>query len=641
MHHLETLNEEQRKAATTTEGPLLIIAGAGAGKTKTIVHRILEIISRGARPEEILAVTFTNKAAKEMRERVALLLPHGSRLPTLTTFHSLGAQILREHAGAIGFTKQFIIRDQDEALSLIKEILKELGYDPKEQDPRSIRERISRAKNNFLSIEDYGANARTPGEKITARVWEMYQRSLKKQNCVDFDDLLLLPLRLFSEHPAILETYQNRYKYIHIDEYQDTNEVQYRLAQLLSAKYKNLCVVGDADQTIYTWRGAKIENILKFEEDYPDAVVVLLEENYRSTGTILAAANAVIKKNTIRKDKKLFTKAGAGDAITTFEGYDEKHEAMFVAERAQEALASGISGKEIAVLYRTNFQSRAIEEAMIGRDVPYTVLGVKFFERKEVKDLLSYIRVAFNRDSSEDIKRSINTPARGIGKTTLTKLLGNLDGIPPKTQQKINEYYQILDDIRAHAMTQPPSATIKFAIKRSGMEAVLKEGGADDLERLLNLEELVTLAIRYDTQPPEDGITSFLSDAALQSEQDEDDRAKTDGVRLMTVHASKGLEFDTVFVVGVEDGLFPLQRDGQRLSKEDGEEERRLMYVAITRAKKKLYLTHAMFRTIYGSKNIATPSEFLYDIPEEYVTREGGGGGQEKAVGEKVIYFDI
>jgi DNA helicase-2/ATP-dependent DNA helicase PcrA len=328
MHHLDTLNPEQKKAATTTEGPLLIIAGAGAGKTKTIVHRILEIISRGAKPEEILAVTFTNKAAKEMRERVALLLPQGSNLPTLTTFHSLGAQILREHAGALGFTKQFIIRDQDESLSLIKELLKELGYDPKEQDPRSIRERISRAKNNFLSIEDYGANARTPGEKITARIWELYQRSLKKQNCVDFDDLLLLPLRLFSEHPAILESYQYRYKYIHIDEYQDTNEVQYRLAQLLSAKYKNLCVVGDADQTIYTWRGAKIENILKFEEDYPEAVVVLLEENYRSTGTILAAANAIIKKNTIRKDKKLFTKAGDGESITTFEGYDEKHEAM-------------------------------------------------------------------------------------------------------------------------------------------------------------------------------------------------------------------------------------------------------------------------------------------------------------------------
>ncbi len=641
MSHLDTLNPAQKIAATTIEGPLLIIAGAGAGKTKTIVHRILEIISRGINPESILAVTFTNKAAREMRERVAALLPHGSRLPLLTTFHSFGATLLREHAGALGFTKHFIIRDQDESLSLVKETLKSLGYDPKEQDPRSIRDRISRAKNNFLKVEDYAASAHTPNEKLTARIWEIYQRELKKQNCVDFDDLLLLPIELFEKYPNILLEYQTRYQYIHIDEYQDTNEVQYRLAELLSAKHHNLCVVGDADQTIYTWRGAKIENILKFEEEYPDATVVLLEENYRSTANILAAANAIIKKNEIRKEKNLFTKAGGGEKITTFEGYDEKHEAMFVAERAGDALASHISGKEIAVLYRTNFQSRAIEEAMIGADIPYTVLGVRFYERKEVKDLLSYIRAAFNRESSEDIKRSINTPTRGIGKTTLVKVLGNLGVIPPKTMAKIHEYYNILDAIREYAVTHPASETVKFTIKKSGLEAALKEGGADDLERLLNLEELVTLALRYDTLPPEEGIVQFLSDSSLQSEQDEDDRAKEGGVRLMTVHAAKGLEFDTVFVVGIEDGLFPLTREGARLSREEAEEERRLMYVAVTRAKKKLYLTHAMFRTIYGSKNVQTPSEFLFDIPEEIVVRENGGAGQEKGAGDKVIYFDL
>ncbi|HRH31200.1 MAG TPA: 3'-5' exonuclease, partial [Candidatus Paceibacterota bacterium] len=628
--------------------------------TKTIVHRILNIVEHGTSPSNILAVTFTNKAAREMRERVRVALEERSStplsygdMPVLATFHSLGATILRSHAEALGFSKHLSIIDPDDGLSIIKNILKDLGYDPKDHDPRGIREKMSRAKNECRTIEEFTSSARTPMEKLAAQVWGFYQVDLKKQNSVDFDDLLLLPLVLFDKRPDILEHYQNTFKYIHIDEYQDTNEVQYRFANLLAAKHHNLCIVGDADQTIYTWRGAQIENILRFEVDYPKATVVLLEENYRSTQTILEAANQIIKKNENRKEKNLFTRLEKGEKITTFEGYDERHEGSFIAEKAMDAIVSGVPGKEIAVLYRTNFQSRILEEAMLARNVPYTVLGVRFFERKEVRDLLAYLRAALNPKSQEDVKRSINIPARGIGKVTLTKLFlggdsnGNLFGsgaaldIPPKTMAKINEYFGILSSIRAFAENNIPSEIIKFALTKSGIEKMLKEGSADDVERLMNLEELVTLAVKYDHLSTEEGIEQFLAEAALASDADESDRDKAEGVRLMTIHAAKGLEFDTVFISGLEDGLFPLRRDGQRLRNEEAEEERRLMYVAVTRAKKKLYMSHSMFRTIYGSKEVRSPSEYMYDIPEELLEKTNGGGGSEPAYREKTIYFDL
>ncbi len=643
---LEGLNERQKEAASTINGPLLIIAGAGAGKTKTIVHRILNIIEHGTAPSNILAVTFTNKAAREMRERVRAEIAGNTAMPVMATFHSLGATIMREHATVLGFTRHFSILDPDDGLSIIKSILKDLGYEPKDHDPRGIREKISRAKNECRTVEEYHQNARTPMEKLAAQVWGFYQIDLKKQNSMDFDDLLLFPIVLFEKRPDILQEYQMRFQYIHIDEYQDTNEVQYRFANLLAATHKNICIVGDADQTIYTWRGAQIENILRFEVDYPESKIVLLEENYRSTKNILDAANEIIRKNENRKEKNLFTRAGGGEKITTFEGYDERHEGMFVAEKAAEAIVSGVGGKDIAVLYRTNFQSRILEEAMLAANVPYTVLGVRFFERKEVRDLLAYLRAALNPKSAEDVKRSINIPARGIGKVTLTKLflagenLANAD-IPAKTMAKINEYYGILSSIRTFAETNIPSETVKFALTKSGIERMLKEGSADEVERLMNLEELVTLALKYDHLSPEEGIEQFLADAALASDQDESDRDKAEGVRLMTIHAAKGLEFDTVFIAGLEDGLFPLRRDGQRLAREDEEEERRLMYVAVTRAKKKLYLSHVMFRTIYGDKEVRSPSEYLYDIPEELLEKTNGGGGSEPNYREKTIYFDL
>jgi DNA helicase-2/ATP-dependent DNA helicase PcrA len=657
---LEGLNERQKDAAATIDGPLLIIAGAGAGKTKTIVHRILNIIEHGTDPSNILAVTFTNKAAREMRERVRTALFENNAagnsstgMPVMATFHSLGATILRTHAESLGFSKHLSIIDPDDGLSIIKNILKDLGYDPKDHDPRGIREKISRAKNECRSMQEYTESARTPMEKLAAQVWGFYQVDLKKQNSVDFDDLLLLPLVLFEKHPHILEEYQHRFKYIHIDEYQDTNEVQYRFANLLAAKHHNICIVGDADQTIYTWRGAQIENLLRFEVDYREAKIVLLEENYRSTKIILEAANEIIRKNENRRDKNLFTRIDGGEKITTFEGYDERHEASFIAEKAMDAIVSGVHGKEIAVLYRTNFQSRILEEAMLARNVPYTVLGVRFFERKEVRDLLAYLRAALNPKSHEDIKRSINIPARGIGKVTLTKLFlggdssGNLFGsgvaldIPPKTMVKINEYFGILNSIRQFAESNIPSEIIKFALTKSGIEQMLKEGSADDVERLMNLEELVTLAIKYDHLSVEEGIEQFLAEAALASDADESDRDKAEGVRLMTIHAAKGLEFDTVFIAGLEDGLFPLRRDGQRLGRNEEEEERRLMYVAVTRAKRKLYMSHSMFRTIYGSKEVRSPSEYLYDIPETLLDKTNGGGGSEPAYREKTIYFDL
>jgi DNA helicase-2/ATP-dependent DNA helicase PcrA len=640
------LNEQQKEAASHIGGPLLIIAGAGAGKTKTIVHRILNIIEQGTKPENVLAVTFTNKAAREMRERVRAELPAEVRMPIMATFHSLGAMIMREHGETLGFSKHFSILDPDDGLSIIKNILKDLGFEPKDHDPRGIREKISRAKNECRTIEEYNQSARTPMEKLAVQVWGFYQVELKKQNSVDFDDLLLFPLVIFEKRPDILEAYQDRYQYIHIDEYQDTNEVQYRLANLLAAKHQRLCIVGDADQTIYTWRGAQIENILRFEVDYPNAKVVLLEENYRSTKTILEAANEIIKKNENRKDKNLFTRLDQGELITTFEGYDERNEANFIAQKAAEAIVEGVPGKEIAVLYRTNFQSRILEEAMLSQKVPYTVLGVRFFERKEVRDLIAYLRAALNPKSQEDIKRSINVPARGIGKVTITKLfLSNGDmaaaELPPKTVAKINEYYGILTSIRVFAENNPVSETIKYALTKSGIEKALKEGSADEVERLMNLEELVTIALRYDHFSPEEGIEQFLAEVSLASDQDESDRDKAEGVRLMTIHAAKGLEFDTVFIAGLEDGLCPLRRDGQRLGREEDEEERRLMYVAVTRAKKKLYLSHAMFRTIYGSKEVRSPSEYLYDIPETLLEKTNGGGGSEPAYREKTIYFDL
>ncbi|MEK7539174.1 MAG: UvrD-helicase domain-containing protein [Patescibacteria group bacterium] len=672
--HLSGLNKKQREAATHLSGPLLIVAGAGAGKTKTITHRIVNLIKRGVAPERILAVTFTNKAAKEMRERIILEIEKNAKgqntIPFVSTFHSLGVYIIKENARLLGLTKYFTILDEGDATTLIKEILKELGIDPKQFDPKKIKNIISREKGKFINLADYaekenaGAN---PLSKIVAQVWNLYEKRKTKENSLDFDDLLFKATKLLKDNLEIRKIYQEKWEYIHIDEYQDTNEVQYLMSRLLAEDKKNICAVGDADQNIYSWRGANLKNILSFEKDYPKTKIILLEENYRSTKNILEAANIIIKKNKYRPDKNLFTKNKTGEKIGLYEALDENDEADFVATKILEILDRNEIGEkfsqvfgsprparpdhsktfsdsvsllsEIAILYRANFQSRALEEAMLRYNIPYQVLGVKFFERKEIKDTLAYLRAALNRDSFSDIKRIINFPARGIGKVTLVKIFGNdLENLPIKMKIKIDNFYKTLEEIKEKIHHLKTSEVIKFVVKKSGIEEELSFGTPEDMERLENIKELATLALKYDNLENGRGVEKLLEDASLASDQDslminqsastpdfdetKKGNQKTGTVKLMTVHASKGLEFKYIFITGLEDGLFPHQKYDEE-GEIDREEERRLFYVAVTRAKEKLFLSFANFRTIFGARQINAPAEFISDIRADLLEKEG------------------
>lgn len=638
--HLAGLNKEQKEAALHMDGPLLIVAGAGAGKTKTITHRIVNLIKNGIAPDKILAVTFTNKAAKEMRERIISEIQKNAKgqneVPFVSTFHSLGVYIIKENARLLGLTKYFTILDEGDATTLIKNILKELGIDPKQYDPKKIKNIISREKGKFVHLSDYAEGSSDTLGKIVAQVWNLYEKQKMKENSLDFDDLLLKATKLLKENAEIRKIYQEKWDYIHIDEYQDTNEVQYLMSKLLSENNKNICVVGDADQNIYSWRGANLKNILSFEKDYPNAKIILLEQNYRSTKNILEAANEIIKKNKYRPDKNLFTDNVVGEKIGLYEALDETDEAEFVATKILEIMDS--SGEEnifpgVAVLYRANFQSRALEEAMLRYNIPYQVLGVKFFERKEIKDTLAYLRAALNPDSLSDIKRIINFPARGIGKVTLVKIFANeIESLPIKVRVKVNNFYQILEEIKEKIKTAKASEVIKFVVKKSGIEQELLGGGEEDIERLENIKELATLALKYDELKDGAGIEKLLEDGALASDQDSlmiqtEKKEVINAVKLMTVHASKGLEFKYVFITGMEDGLFPHERQNERQTGEDREEERRLFYVALTRAQIKLFLSFANFRTIFGSRQINAPSEFISDIPADLLEKEGETSG--------------
>ncbi len=643
MNYLEGLNERQKEAVLHKDGPMLIIAGAGAGKTKTITHRIAYLINQGVPPEAILAVTFTNKAAKEMRERVESLIDFSasSGRPTISTFHSLCVKILKENARVLGFSRFFTILDDGDSMSLIKESMKDLGIDPKATAPRAVRSVISKQKNNFISPDEFSQTIRSHVGQTTLAIWRKYEAKKDAEGALDFDDLLLKTVILLESNQNILEMYQERFRYIHIDEYQDTNKVQYLLTKMLAEKYKNICVVGDGDQNIYSWRGADIVNILNFEEDYPGAKVVLLEENYRSTQNILGVANAIIKKNTQRKEKNLFTKNGEGELVSIFEAYNDRLEAEFVADKIVETIDGGTRPENIAVLYRANFQSRILEESMLRYGIPYQVLGVKFFDRKEVRDALSYLRLALNRDSMSDLRRAISYPKRGIGATTVDKIVaGESATLPAKTITKVNAFYEILDSIKDHAENHIPSETIKFLIKASGIEAELQGSKIEeDLERLENIKELVTFASKYDDFVGIEGIERLVEEASLVSDQDtlnEEGRNKQKkGVKLMTVHASKGLEFEYVFIVGLENDLFPHTRADD--SDLDVEEERRLFYVAVTRAKAKLYLSYATLRMLYGETKLQSPSQFLHDVPPEFIFREERGSS---GLGENVFYLD-
>jgi DNA helicase-2/ATP-dependent DNA helicase PcrA len=643
MDHLRYLNEKQREAVLHKDGPILIIAGAGTGKTSTITHRILHLIKEGASPSEILAITFTNKAAKEMQERVnALLEQHGfaagirfgDAKPFIGTFHSLGVHILRAHAPIFGLTKHFTILDKEGTSSLIKTSAKEQGLDPKQFPADRIANVISRQKGNLVTMEEYRSsvgNAYFP--TVVAAVWERYEKSLKREKALDFDDLVLKTVILLRDHHEICARYRARWKYVHIDEYQDTNGVQYELARLLAGDAMNICAVGDGDQNIYSWRGANIQNILNFEKDYPRSRTILLEENYRSTQIILAAANEVIKKNTIRADKNLFTKNIEGEKISVIANYDESAEARAIGEKIRGLIGSGMNPENITVLYRANFQSRALEEAFLVMDIPYQVLGVRFFERKEVRDVLTFIRAGLNPDSLSDIKRIIDVPPRGIGKSTLAKMFSNDEtSLAPAAQKRVADFKKLLADIAKTALHEKTSVLIKFVAEQTGIEASLKSGKDEDNDRLENIHELVTLAAKYDFLPPEEAIEKLLGDAALASDQDSLIKNEH-AIKLMTVHAAKGLEFPYVFITGLEQDLFPHRRmSSDRVSKEDQEEERRLFYVAITRAKKKLFLSYASVRTIFGQRQVNMPSEFLADINETYLEHEETSGNDREPV---------
>ena len=672
MLHLEGLNERQQTAVRQKDGPLLIVAGAGAGKTRVITHRILHLIKEGIAPESILAITFTNKAAKEMKDRVEKLLASRLQLsealsvrtrgrdleakhfPWLGTFHALGVHIIRENSDRLSLPKRFAIFDRSDSLAAIREAVKESELDPKQFEPGKILAAISREKGKMMTLQEFTVHSE--GEyfpSIIASVWQKYEATLKKERALDFDDLLLKTALLLQSEEEIRKHYGRRWQYIHIDEYQDTNHVQYMITKLLAKEHTNIAVVGDIDQNIYSWRGASIKNILNFEKDYPTAKVVLLEENYRSTQTILTVANRIISKNKMRREKTLFTKNHEGEKVGLFTAYDEAGEASFIAGRAKQLIAGGVSPAGIAVLFRANFQSRVLEEAFLREDVPYQVLGVRFFERKEVKDVLAYVRAAQTAFASQnlneqalnlsggfsDVRRIINVPPRGIGKVTLLKILaGKESELPPAMQGKFTAFKKLLLELRVKLHNVPLSEAIKWIVSESGLETELKKGGSEDEERLENIKELVTFATRYDTLLPnnsrEEALDAFLADVALQSDQDElkDDMPS---VKLMTVHASKGLEFDYVFIGGLEEGLFPHERLSETQSEGDAEEERRLFYVALTRAKKKVFLSYAGVRTIFGSRQVTVPSEFIFDIDEEFLEAENyvEGGG-------KIIYLD-
>ncbi|MDZ4205689.1 MAG: UvrD-helicase domain-containing protein [Patescibacteria group bacterium] len=617
------LNSRQQKAVLTTEGPVLVLAGAGAGKTKTIAERIRHLIYTGVTPSTILAVTFTNKAAKEMRERIEQGLSVSER-PFVSTFHSLGVHILREQSAQVGIKRHFTIFDRDDSKKAVREALLTLGFDPKTHDPGRIMGIISREKGKGIDMADYsGGENYGHLSKVVAQVWPEYEKMLIRNNALDFDDLLVKTMNLLSNNSEVREFYQNIWHYIHIDEYQDTNRVQYKVSKMLVGKNKNICVVGDIDQNIYSWRGADIKNILDFEKDYPNAQVITLEENYRSTKTILEAANAVIEKNKIRLKKNLFTTNPKGEKIGLFGGCDEVGEAEFITNKAAELIKKGVLPGEMAVLYRANFQSRVLEEAFMNRGIPYQLLGTRFFERREVKDIVSYLRAALNPDSPSDKRRIINIPARGIGKTTVLKIFsGDESSLPFSMKTRLENFRILLEEIEKASKQKKPSKTISFIIKVSGLEKEWKDGGDEGRARLENAYELSNFASRYDNESPEEGILNFLADAALQSDQDEM-RDEEKAIRLMTVHASKGLEFNVVFIAGLEEGLFPHQKINEEdINPEEREEERRLFYVALTRARKKIFLSYAETRTLFGRQQVNIPSAFIFDIPETLVEEE-------------------
>ena len=600
------LNEKQKEAVETLEGPLLILAGAGSGKTKTLTHRIANLIQQGTGPEEILALTFTNKAAREMRNRLAGLLGmHNSYtfMPWMGTFHSICVKILRREAANVGLSEKFVIYDTSDRQTLIKRAMKSLSIPDKQLKPRAVESAISNAKNQGQDPDDLETDATYPRQRDIAKIYREYEEERKKADAVDFDDLLLYVARLFQERPDIREKWQNRFKYILIDEYQDTNHIQYQIVKSLVNRQQNICVVGDDWQSIYSWRGADFTNILNFEKDFPGAKVIKLEQNYRSTQNILDASQKVIEKNERRTDKHLFTKLGQGSPITIEKLRDEQAEAGWVAQVIKN---SNRKLDDFAVLYRTNAQPQAFERAFVEQNIPYKLIGgVRFYDRKEIKDLLAYLHLVINPNDTVALSRVINVPTRGIGAVSLSRILnGDLSHLTPRILKKYEDFNKMLDDLRAK-IDQPIELIQDLLNKTNYRTFIEQEDPLKAEERLENIEVLVGEVSAYPT------LDEFLADAALMSSSDEDSRK--DSVTLMTLHSAKGLEFPVVFLVGMEEGLLPHVRSLEE-NLEDIEEERRLTYVGMTRAMEELYLSYALSRFSFGGRNYNMPSRFLTDL---------------------------
>lgn len=615
MELFKGLNPQQKKAVSITEGPLLIIAGAGSGKTLCLTYRIAYLIRKGVLPQNILAVTFTNKAAGEMKKRVADLIKdinHYKRIPVIGTFHSVCCRILRKEANKIGYRKDFIIYDERDQISLIKRIMKDLHISDEQFKPNSVKSAISYAKDELIDKDNYFNQATEYFTKTVAKIYLEYQNRLKELNALDFDDLIFYTVDIFDRHPDVLKKYQDMWQYILVDEYQDVNTAQYTLVNLLAKRYRNLCVIGDPDQCIYQWRNADFRNILNFERDYPEAKVVVLEQNYRSTQNILDAGHYIIIKNTRRKPKKLWTDNPRGERISVIQVQDEKQEGEFI---VNEINSLPFELKDFVVLYRTNAQSRAVEEAFLKANIPYKIIGaVRFYERREIKDILAYLKLIVNPSDWVSMERIINVPPRGIGKITLGKIK-NLDE-KVKAYTPFLNFNKLMDNLREASKRMPVSKLMEFLIEKINYRNYIDDKTEEGERRWENIKELFTVALRYDSMTPPLGLLRFLEEVSIISSNDEVETEKN-LVNLMTLHCAKGLEFPVVFIVGMEEGIFPHSR--AMLSQEEMEEERRLCYVGITRAKQKLYIVFARKRNLYGKTAINPPSRFLLDLPKKLV----------------------
>ncbi|CAG9610480.1 DNA helicase PcrA [Pseudoneobacillus rhizosphaerae] len=633
------LNPEQQKAVKATDGPLLLMAGAGSGKTRVLTHRIgYLMVEKGVNPYNILAITFTNKAAREMRDRIRSMMGGTADEIWISTFHSMCVRILRRDIDRIGFNRNFTILDTTDQQSVIKGILKDKNIDPKKFDPRALLGAISSAKNELLDTEEYAKQAGGYFDQVVSDVYTEYQKRLRKNQALDFDDLIMMTILLFNRVPEVLEYYQRKFQYIHVDEYQDTNRAQYMLVKMMAARFKNLCVVGDSDQSIYRWRGADIANILSFEKDYPNASVILLEQNYRSTKRILLAANRVIENNMNRKAKNLWTENAEGNKICYYRADSEQGEAQFVIGKIKEMVDSGKrKASDIAILYRTNAQSRVMEEALLKSNIEYAIVGgIKFYDRKEIKDILGYLRLIANPDDDISLQRVINVPKRGVGSSSLDKIaefavshdismfeaLNSIEllGLSPKITKACREFRDLINGYSQMQEFLSVTELVEEVLEKSGYREMLKaEKTIESQSRLENLEELLSVTKNFEEVNEDKSLVGFLTDLALVADIDklDDDGKPAESIVLMTLHSAKGLEFPVVFLIGLEEGVFPHSRS--LMEEAEMEEERRLAYVGITRAEQDLYITNAQMRTLFGRTSMNAASRFIKEIPDDLI----------------------